>query len=171
MSTMEVVIGTFVDDLEKADVFLKKYEKSHDQLNIAEAVMIVQEAGEKPIVTYMGVSKKKAAGIGTIAGAFIGVIGGPAGIVVGGAIGAFAGGAAAALSHVGVSKDMIEHVEQNMPETGSTIIVIVSLETHQLIIKDLKDGGAEIITETVSSDQVKKAGLISPSGGIGEMTS
>lgn len=168
MSNLDAVIGIFSDDTEKAAEFLQRYEKEHDQLGITEAVAIVNEHEKKPNVTYMGTSKKKGAGVGIVTGALVGLVGGPVGVVVGGALGAFGGASAVAASHIGVSKNLIENVEDKMPENGSAILVLVEPASSHLIINDLSRAEATIVNETITSEQFDKASLISPSSGIAE---
>ncbi len=110
MSNLEAIIGVFADDVGSVAELQKRYEEIHDQLGITEAAAIVHKKGEDPAVTYMGVSKKKGAGAGMVAGALIGVIGGPVGMAVGGALGALGGAATVAASHIGISKDLIDKI-------------------------------------------------------------
>lgn len=168
MSSQEAIIGFFADDTQKAAELQERYKEVHDQLGISEAVAIVHEKGEDPSVTYMGISKKKGAGAGAIAGALVGVVGGPVGMAFGAALGAMGGAAAVAASHIGVSKDMINKIENELPEGGSALIVLVEVANGPMIINDLGDAGATIANETITSDQLEKASLISPSSGIAE---
>ena len=164
MSNLEAIIGFFADDTQKATELQERYKEVHDELGINEAVVIVHESGEDPKATYMGVSKKK----GAVAGALVGIVGGPVGMAFGAALGALGGAAAVAASHIGINKDTIDKIEDELPEGGSAIIVLVEERNGPMIINDLEDAGAKIVNDTVTSDQLEKASLISPSSGIAE---
>jgi len=168
MSNQEAIIGIFADDAMKASELQERYKEVHDELGISEAAAVMHEMGNKPHVTYMGVSKKKGAGAGAVAGALVGVIGGPVGMAFGAALGAFGGATVAAASHIGINKEMVDKIENALPEGGSAIIVLVEEKNGKIIINDLKDAGGKIINDTVTSEQLEKASLISPSSGIAE---
>ncbi len=114
------------------------------------------------------VSKKKGAGAGVVAGALVGVVGGPVGMAFGAALGALGGAAAVAASHIGINKDTIDEIESELPEGGSALIVLVEESNGPMIIRDLEAAGAKIANETITSEQLDKASLISPSSGIAE---
>ena len=168
MSNLEAIIGFFADDTQKATELQERYKEVHDELGISEAVVIVHESGEDPKATYMGVSKKKGAGAGAVAGALVGIVGGPVGMAFGAALGALGGAAAVAASHIGINKDTIDKIEDELPEGGSAIIVLVEERNGPMIINDLEDAGAKIYNDTITSDQLAKASMISPSSGIAE---
>lgn len=166
MSHQEAIIAFFAENTEKAVEFQERYKEVHDQLGINEAVAIVHEKGEEPHATYMGISKKKGAGAGAVAGALVGVVGGPVGMAFGAALGALGGAAAVAASHIGIKKETIDAIENELPEGGSALIVLVEETNGPMIINDLEDAGAKIVNDTITSDQLEKASLISPSSGI-----
>lgn len=168
MSNQEAIIGFFADDTQKAVELQARYKEVHDQLGISEAATIVHENGEKPHTTYMGVSKKKGAGAGAVTGALVGIVGGPVGMAFGAALGALGGATVVAASHIGINKDTIDKIEGELPEGGSAIIVLVEEKNGPMIINDLQDAGAKIHSDTITSDQLEKASLISPSSGIAE---
>ena len=154
----------FADETQKAAELQERYKEVHDELGISEAVAIVHEVGEKPEATYMGVSKKKGAGAGAAAGALVGVVGGPVGV----ALGALGGAAAVVASHIGIKKQTIDDIEDELPEGGSANIVLVEEKNGLMIINDLEGAGAKIANDTISSVKLEQAALISPSSGIGE---
>ena len=168
MSNHEAIIGFFADDTQKAVELQERYKEVHDELGISEAVAIVHESGEDPEALYMGVSKKKGAGAGAAAGALVGVVGGPVGVAFGSALGALGGAAAVAASHIGIKKDTIEKIEDELPEGGSALIVLVEEANGPMIVNDMEDAGAKIARDTITSDKLEQAALISPSSGIAE---
>jgi uncharacterized membrane protein len=168
MSNQEAIIGIFVDDTQKATELQKRYKAVHDDLGIIEAVAIVHNQGEDPQTTYMGVSKKKGAGAGAVAGALVGVVGGPVGMAFGAALGALGGATAVAASHIGIKKDTIDKIENELSEGGSALIVLVEEANGPTIVNDMENAGAKIAHDTISSEQLGKAALISPSSGIEE---
>jgi uncharacterized membrane protein len=168
MSNQEAIIGIFADDPKKAADLQERYKAVHDELGISEAAAVMHEMGKDPRVTYMGVSKKKGAGAGAVAGALVGVVGGPVGMAFGAALGALGGATVVATSHIGINKETVDNIENALPEGGSAIIVLVEEKNGKRIINDLTDAGAKIVNDTVTSDQLEKASLISPSSGIAE---
>ena len=103
-----------------------------------------------------------------MAGALVGVVGGPVGMAFGAALGALGGATVVATSHIGINKETVDNIENALPEGGSAIIVLVEEKNGKRIINDLTDAGAKIVNDTVTSDQLEKASLISPSSGIAE---
>ena len=158
----------FADETQKAAELQERYKEVHDELGISEAVAIVHEMGEKPEATYMGVSKKKGAGAGAAAGALVGVVGGPVGVAFGAALGALGGAAAVVASHIGIKKQTIDDIEDELPEGGSAIIVLVVEKNGPMIINDLEGAGAKIANDTITSDKLEQAALISPSSCLEE---
>ena len=108
---------------------------------------------------------KKAHRIGAIAGAVLGVLGGPATMIILGAGGAAVGDLISRLSHAGISKEMIEHVEEGLEPGSSAVFVIVEHGRHQIIVNDLKEIGCIVKHEAVESTEVQKRFLMSPSSG------
>ena len=73
-----------------------------------------------------------------------------------------------AASHIGIDKDMIDKIEGELPEGGSALIVLVEEANGPMIVNAMENAGAKIANNTISSDQLEKASLISPSSGIAE---
>ena len=115
-----------------------------------------------------GDPKKKARKIGAVAGGMLGLLGGPAAMVILGAGGAAAGNLAANLMHSGVTKNMINAVEDGLQPGSSAVIIIVEPESHHLIVKDLKEHGAIIMSQAVESHAIEGKYMIQPSSGISE---
>ena len=164
----ELILGIFTNDTESADALLERYHKSRDEVGIIEALAIVKTADGEDEVKIMGDPGKKSRRVGAVAGALLGVLGGPAAMVVMGAGGAAAGELIARLTHSGISKTMIEAIEQGLEPGSSAVVIIVEERAARLIIKDLRQAGAEVHNQSVDSDVAKKEYLISPSGGISE---
>ena len=164
----EVILGTFSNDTETVLDLLKRYESSQDQLGITEAVAIIRPEEGDDEIKIMGEHKKKARKIGAISGAVLGVLGGPAAMVVLGAAGAAVGNLITNLTHAGISKKMIETIEEGLEPGSSAVLVIVEEEHRHLLINDLKDLGAATINESVESHEVEGKYLMSPSGGMSE---
>jgi uncharacterized membrane protein len=165
--THELIVGAFPGDTEKAVDQLDRYHKAQDQLGIADAAAIIKPEEGKDKVKWLG-GKKKATEIGAVAGAVLGLLGGPATMVILGAAGAATGNMIASLTHAGISKDMIDFVEQGIEPGSSAVIVIVEDSSRHLILNDLKDLGAKILSESVESHEIEGKYLISPSSGISE---
>ena len=164
----EVILGTFKNDPETVVDLLKRYEHSQDQLGITEAVAIIRPEEGEDEIKIMGEHKKKARRIGAISGAILWVLGGPAAMVVLGAAGAAVGNLITNLTHAGISKKMIETIEEGLEPGSSAVLVIVEEEHRHLIMKDLKDLGAATINESVESHEIEGKYLMSPSGGMSE---
>ena len=164
----EVIRGTFKNDNETVLGLLKRYENSQDQLGITEAVAIIRPEEGDDEIKIMGEHKKKARRIGAISGAILGVLGGPAAMVVLGAAGAAVGNLITNLTHAGISKKMIETIEEGLEPGNSAVLVIVEEEHRHLIMNDLKDLGAATINESVESHEIEGKYLMSPSGGMSE---
>ncbi len=164
----QLILGIFVDDAGAAVAQLERYHKSQDEIGIREAVAIVKTADGQYDVKMMGDAKKKARRIGAVAGAMLGVLGGPITMAVLGAGGAAAGDLVAKLTHSGVSKKMIDAVEEGLEPGSSAVVIVVEEQAGALIIKDLKQAGANVLDEMVGSDVIEGKYLISPSGGISE---
>jgi uncharacterized membrane protein len=164
----ELILGKFENTVEAAEAQLERYQSSQDEAGIAEAVAIVKTADGVDEVKLMGDPKKKGRRIGAIAGAMLGVLGGPPAMVVLGLGGAAVGNLIANLTHAGVSKKMIESVEEGLEPGSSAVIVIVEGPGRNLVVKDLKEHGAIIMSEAIESHEIEGKYLISPSGGISE---
>jgi uncharacterized membrane protein len=163
-----LILGVFAGDTEAAVAQLERYHKSQDEVGIAEAVAIVKSADGEDEVKVMGDPQKKARRVGAVAGALLGVLGGPVTMAVLGAGGAAAGDLIAKLTHSGVSKKMITAVEDGLEPGSSAVIVIVEERAGDLLVKDLKKSGANVLNEMVESDVIEGKYLISPSAGISE---
>jgi uncharacterized membrane protein len=163
-----LILGLFTGDSEAAVAQLEKYHRSQDEVGISEAVAIVKNKDGEDEVKVMGDPQKKARRIGAVAGAMLGVLGGPVTMAVLGAGGAAAGDLITKLTHAGVSKKMIAAVEEGLEPGSSAVIVIVEERAGDLLIKDLKGSGADVLNEMVESDVIEGKYLISPSGGISE---
>ncbi|MGD2076995.1 MAG: DUF1269 domain-containing protein [Chloroflexota bacterium] len=163
-----LILGVFQDDTEAAVAQLERYHKSQDDVGIAEAVAIVKPIDGKDEVKIMGDPKKKARRVGAVAGALLGVLGGPITMAVLGAGGAAVGDLIAKLSHSGVSKKMLDAVEKGLEPGSSAVVVVVDQQAGSLVVKDLKNSGAKVLSEMVESDVIEGKYLISPSGGISE---
>jgi uncharacterized membrane protein len=163
-----LILGIFDSDAEAAVGQLERYHKSQVEIGISEALAIVKTIDGEDEVKVMGDPKKKARRIGAVAGALLGVLGGPATMVVLGAGGAAVGDLVAKLTHSGVSKQMIEAVEDGLEPGSSAVVVIVEQQASDLIVKDLKKSGARVISEMVESEVIEGKYLISPSSGAGE---
>lgn len=163
-----LILGVFEGDTQAAVAQLERYHKSQDEVGIAEAVAIVKPVDGKDEVKVMGDPKKKARRIGAVAGALLGVLGGPVTMAVLGAGGAAVGDLIAKLSHSGVSKKMLDAVEKGLEPGSSAVIVVVDQQAGSLVVKDLKNSGAKVLSEMVESDVIEGKYLISPSGGISE---
>ncbi len=163
-----LILGVFAGDTEAAVAQLERYHKSQDEVGIAEAVAIVKSADGEDEVKVMGDPQKKARRVGAVAGALLGVLGGPVTMAVLGAGGAAAGDLIAKLTHAGVSKKMITAVEDGLEPGSSAVIVIVEERAGDLLAKDLKASGANVLNEMVESDVIEGKYLISPSSGISE---
>ena len=164
----QLIVGIFADDTEAAVTQLERYHKSQDKIAINEAVAIIKTIDGKDEMKIMGDPKKKARRIGALAGALLGVLGGPVTMAVLGLGGAAAGDLIAKLTHSGISKKMITAIEDGLQPGSSAVIVIVEQATSQLIVKDLKESGAYVLSEMVESDVIEGKYLISPGGGISE---
>lgn len=164
----KLILGVFDGDAEAAVSLLQRYHKSQDDVGISEAVAIVKSPDGKDEVKMMGDPKKKARRVGAVAGALLGVLGGPLTMAALGAGGAAVGDLVAKLTHSGVSKNMIEAVEKGLEPGSSAVVVIVEERAGDLIVKDLKRTGANVLSEMVESDIIEGKYLISPSGGISE---
>ncbi len=164
----QLIVGIFADDTAAAAAQLERYHRSQDEVGITEAVAIIKTADGEDEVKVMGDSKKKARRIGAVAGALLGILGGPLTMAVLGLGGAAAGDLIAKLTHSGVSKNMITAIEDGLQPGSSAVIVIVEQTAGQLIVKDLKESGANVLSELVESDVIEGKYLISPSGGISE---
>ena len=164
----ELILGKFPGDEEAAVTQLERYHSSQDEVGISEAVAIIKTADSKDEVKLLGDPKKKGRRVGAIAGAMLGVLGGPAGMVVIGLGGAAVGNLLANLAHAGISKKMIEAVEEGLEPGSSAVIVIVESQGTHLITKDLKDHGAIILSEAVESHEIEGKYLMSPSSGMSE---
>ena len=164
----EVILGTFPDDTEKANEQLERYKAVRDELDITEAVAIAKPLEGKDKITWLSSDKKKAARVGAVAGALLGVLGGPATMVVVGLGGAAVGRLISNLTHAGISKQIIETIEDGLEPGSSAIIVIVEADKGHLTLKDLKDLDATIVNQTVESHQVEKIYMIQPSSGISQ---
>ncbi len=137
-------------------------------MTIAEAVAIIKSVDGRDEVKIMGDPKKKARRIGAVAGSLLGILGGPVTMAVLGLGGATVGDLIAKLTHSGVSRKMITAIEDGLQPGSSAVIVIVERAAGQLIVNDLKESSAKVISEMVESDVIEGKYLISPSGGISE---
>lgn len=166
--TYELILGKFPGDVEKGPAQLERYETAQHELGIAEAAAFVKTVDGEDIVKIMGEDKKKARRIGAITGAVLGIVGGPPGMLLLGLGGAAAGNLVAKLTHAGISKEMIEVVEEGLEPGSSAVMVILEHGHHHVILNDLKDIGGVIVNESVESTQAEKRFLMSPSSGSGE---
>ncbi len=164
----ELILGKFPGDIEKGPAQLERYEEAQHDLSIAEAAAFVKTFDGEEEVKVMGEDKKKARRIGAITGAVLGIVGGPPAMILFGLGGAAAGNLVANLTHAGISKDMIESIEEGLEPGSSAVLVIVEHGRHHVILNDLKDIGCVIQNETVESHHAKKRYLMSPSSGSGE---
>lgn len=118
----ELMLAAFPADVDRAGEQLSRYDASKEVLGIYEAVAIAKTGEGEEKVSVMGDPKKRNRRIGAIAGAMLGILGGPAGILLLGLGGAAAGNLVANLTHAGVSKQMIETVENGL-EPGSSAVM------------------------------------------------
>lgn len=162
----ELILAAFPGDVDKAGEQLSRYDASKEELGIYEAVAIVKTDVGEDKVMVMGDPKKRDRRIGAIAGAMLGILGGPAGIVLLGLGGAAAGNLVANLTHAGVSKEMIEAVEEGLEPGSSAVVVVVEHEHHDLLLRDLKHLGATILSESVEAHHIEGKWVISPSSGM-----
>ncbi|UCG24021.1 MAG: DUF1269 domain-containing protein [Chloroflexota bacterium] len=161
-----LILGVFAGDTEAAVAQLDRYNKSQDEVGIAEAVAIVKTADGEDEVKLMGDPRKKARRIGAVAGGMLGLLGGPVtAAMLGAAGGAVAGDLIAKLTHSGVSKEMINAVEEGLEPGSSAVVVIVEEQAGDLVVKDLKRSGANVVNEMVESEVIEDSYLISPSHG------
>jgi len=163
----ELIIGLFPNDPDKAIEQLDRYHASQDEIGIADAVAIIKTEEGKDKVKWLG-GKKKATEIGAIAGATLGILGGPPTMIVLGLAGAGAGNLIASLSHAGISKKLINAIEEGIEPGSSAVVVIVEHAAGHLLIKDLEENGATIHNDTVESHEIEGKYFISPSSGISE---
>ena len=164
----ELIMGKFEDDEEAAVSQLERYNKSQGEIGIVEAVAVVKTAEGEDVVKILGDPNKKARRIGAVAGGMLGLLGGPAAMVIVGAGGAAAGNLVANLMHSGVTKNMINAVEDGLQPGSSAVIIIVEPERSHLIVKDLKEHGAIILSQAVESHAIEGKYMIQPSSGISE---
>ena len=164
----ELIMGKFEDDEEAAVSQLERYNKSQDEIGIVEAVAVIKTAEGEDVVKILGDPNKKARRIGAVAGGMLGLLGGPAAMVIVGAGGAAAGNLVANLMHSGVTKNMINAVEDGLQPGSSAVIIIVEPESSHLIVKDLKEHGAIILSQAVESQAIEGKYMIQPSSGISE---
>ena len=164
----ELIMGKFEDDEEAAVSQLERYNKSQDEIGIVEAVAVIKTAEGEDVVKILGDPNKKARRIGAVAGGMLGLLGGPAAMVIVGAGGAAAGNLVANLMHSGVTKNMINAVEDGLQPGSSAVIIIVEPESSHLIVKDLKEHGAIILSQAVESHAIEGKYMIQPSSGISE---
>ena len=163
----ELIVGAFPSDMEKASEQLERYHASQDEIGIADAAAIIKPLEGKDKVEWLGGSKK-AVEIGAISGAVLGILGGPATMAVMGLAGAATGKLISNLTHAGISKKLINAIEDGLEPGSSAVIVIIEHPNRQLIIKDLKEIGANIVSEVVESDEIEGKYMISPVSGSGE---
>lgn len=163
----ELIVGAFPDDTEKATEQLNRYHASQDEIGIADAAAIIRPLEGKDKVEWLGGSKK-ATEIGAISGAVLGILGGPPTMLAMGLAGAAAGKLISNLTHAGISKKLINAIEDGLEPGSSAVVVIVEHGNRNLVIKDLKDVGADIVSEAVESHEIEGKYMISPSSGSGE---
>ena len=163
----ELIVATFPGDMEKASEQLERYHASQDDIGIADAAAIIKPVEGKDKVEWLG-GNKKAAEIGAVSGAVLGILGGPPAMMVMGLAGAATGKLISNLSHAGISKKLINAIEDGLEPGSSAVIVIIEHGNRQLILKDLKGLGANIVSEAVESHEIEGKYMISPVSGSGE---
>ena len=163
----ELIVGAFPNNMEKASEQLERYHASQDEIGIADAAAIIKPLEGKDKIEWLG-GNKKAAEIGAISGAVLGILGGPATMVVMGLAGAATGKLISNLTHAGISKKLIKAIEDGLEPGSSAVIVIIEHGNRKLILNDLKDIGANIVSEAVESHEIEGKYMISPSSGSGE---
>lgn len=114
----ELIVGAFPDDTAKATEQLNRYHASQDEIGIAGAAAIIKPLEGKDKVEWLGGSKK-ATEIGAISGAVLGILGGPPTMLAMGLAGAAAGKLISNLTHAGISKKLINAIEDGL-EPGSS---------------------------------------------------
>ncbi|MFN2188544.1 MAG: DUF1269 domain-containing protein [Candidatus Promineifilaceae bacterium] len=163
-----MILGKFYGSTDKAVEQLKRYEASKDELGIYEAAAFVKTLDGEEKVVIMDEDRKKAHRIGALAGAVLGILGGPATIVVLGIGGAAAGDLVSRLTHAGISKEMIDHVEEGLEPGSSAVFVMVDHGRHHLIVSDLKEVGCVVKHESVSTKEAEQRFLMSPGSGTSQ---
>lgn len=160
-----LILGKFYGSTDKAVEQLKRYESSKDELGISEAAAFLKYEDGKEKVIIMDEDRRKAHRIGALAGTVLGILGGPATMIVLGIGGAAAGDLVSRLTHAGISKEMVDHVEEGLEPGSSAVFVIVDHGRHHLVVSDLKEVGCIVKHESVSTKEAEKRFLMSPSSG------
>jgi uncharacterized membrane protein len=161
MTQYAVILGTFEGAPEKASPFVERFDAIKDDLALIDVVAVSREGEGEPTVEHRGASKGKTVGTGAVVGGLIGLLAGPAGVALGAAAGAAAGGAIKGLSHVGIPKAMLDQVETGLAANSSAVLVVMEAERSDVIVNDLRDAGAKIITHTAERENLE---LMAPPG-------
>lgn len=155
MTQYAVILGTFEGAPEKAHPYLERFDAIKDDIALIDVVAITREGDGQPTVDHRGASKGKTVGTGAVVGGLIGLLAGPAGVAIGAAAGAAVGAAVKGLSHIGISKEMLEQAETGLAADSSAVLVVMETERSQVVISDLTDAGAKVITHTAESEHLE----------------
>ncbi len=99
----------------------------------------------------------RGAAVGTVVGGLIGAIAGPIGaVVVGGATGALVGGVTAKFYDSGIPDERLKKIGEALKPGTSAIVAIIEHKWVKELEKDLREAGADVLTETLSQDIAKQ---------------
>ncbi|GIK58150.1 MAG: DUF1269 domain-containing protein [Chloroflexi bacterium] len=91
--------------------------------------------------------------VGTVVGGVIGAIAGPLGaVVVGGATGALVGGVTAKFYDSGIPDERLKKIGEALKPGTSAIVAIIEHKWVKELEKDLREAGADVLTEMLSQD-------------------
>lgn len=97
--------------------------------------------------------------VGTVVGGVIGAIAGPLGaVVVGGATGALVGGVTAKFYDSGIPDERLKKIGEALTPGSSAIVAIIEHKWVKELEKDLREAGADVLTEALSADIAKQLG-------------
>jgi uncharacterized membrane protein len=97
--------------------------------------------------------------VGTVVGGVIGAIAGPIGaVVLGGATGALVGGVTAKFYDSGIPDERLKKIGEALTPGSSAIVAIIEHKWVKELEKDLREAGADVLTETLSEDIAKQLG-------------
>jgi uncharacterized membrane protein len=151
-----VILGTFEGATGKAHEYVERFDAIKDEIALLDVVGIVRVGDQPASVEHRGVSRGKSAGTGAVIGGLVGLLAGPAGVALGAAAGGALGAAVSGLSHVGIPKVMLERAEAGMPENSSAVLVVMEAARSDVVINDLKAGGATVIHHSAESGHLEQ---------------
>ncbi len=97
--------------------------------------------------------------VGTVVGGLIGAIAGPIGaVVVGSATGALVGGVTAKFYDSGIPDERLKKIGEALKPGTSAIVAIIEHKWVKELEKDLREAGADVLTETLSQDIAQQLG-------------